>query len=210
LKDIDVASMYFEEKDGALLTSAARSAIESFLKSRSTEVPALLKSDPRFSQKLGCFVTLRENDLETSLRGCIGFPEPSYELWRGLTFAAIEAATRDPRFPPVKLAELSNLTLEVSILTKPEEIKVKRPQEFVEKVEIGKDGLILKWAYGSGLLLPQVAAEYNWTAEEFLCNLSLKAGAPPDQWLIPGTVIFKFNALIFEEDSPKKVVPSRK
>lgn len=204
--------MNFEERDGVVLTAAARNVIESFLKTGGTAVPSVLKLDPRFSQKLGCFVTLRQNAPDKPLRGCIGFPEPTYELSRGLTFAAIEAATRDPRFPPVGLEELADLTLEVSVLTKPEQIKVKKPQEYLERIEIGKDGLILKWTYGSGLLLPQVASEYNWTPEEFLCNLSLKAGAPPDQWLVPGTMILKFNALVFEEeekDSPRKVPPSR-
>jgi uncharacterized protein len=194
-----LSAIPFDEKDGKILTSAARSAIKEYLQSRKRIVPVELDSDQRFKQKLGCFVSLKENDEIHSLRGCIGYPEPIYELSKALTFAAIEAATGDARFPPVKANELSDLVLEVSVLTKPEEVKVTKPQEFPKKIDVGKNGLIMKWAFGSGLLLPQVATEYNWNAEEFLCNLSVKAGAPPDQWLVPGTMILKFNASVFEE-----------
>lgn len=189
----------FSKEDGPILISAARAAISSFLETRTRETPSLLSSDPRFKQKLGCFVTLKKKDAERSLRGCIGFPEPVYELARAITLAAIESATGDPRFPPVKLRELSSLLLEVSVLTKPVPILVNNLKELPDKVHLGKDGLIMKWTFGSGLLLPQVATEYGWDAEEFLLNLSVKAGAPPDQWLVPGTQIFKFEAQVFEE-----------
>ena len=150
---------------------------------------------------MGCFVTLKKDDSEKTLRGCIGFPEPVYELHRGLASAAIAAATEDPRFPRVGLAELDSLLLEISILSKPVEISVKDPKDLLRKIEVGKDGLIMHWSFGSGLLLPQVAAEFGWDAEDFLCNLSMKAGAPPDQWLVPGTLIFRFRAQIFQENS---------
>jgi uncharacterized protein len=195
----ELSDELFEEKDGPLLTGAARAAISYFLESGKGEIPSILNSDRRFKQKLGCFVTLKKNDLEQSLRGCIGFPEPVYELSKALTLAAIEAATGDPRFPPVKLRELSNLLIEVSILTEPVKVEVANQKDIPEKILVGKDGLIMRWSFGSGLLLPQVATEYDWSAEEFLCNLSMKAGAPPDQWLVPGTQIFKFSALIFDE-----------
>lgn len=190
----------FHEKDGPLLTGVARSAISNYLEIRKRITPEVLRTDLRFREKMGCFVTLKKNDPERSLRGCIGFPEPVYELSKALVDAAIEAATDDPRFPPVKKPELSQLLLEVSLLTKPIQIRVDRQQELVSKIEVGKDGLIMRWTFGSGLLLPQVATEYNWSVEDFLCNLSMKAGAPPDQWLVPGTLVYKFNAQVFEEN----------
>jgi uncharacterized protein len=202
LNPTDSISPPFGVKDGLILTQSARSAISSFLKTGKRTVPPSLISDPRFRQKMGCFVTLKESDMEKSLRGCIGFPEPIYELSKALTDAAIEAATGDPRFLPVKSDELPKLLLEVSLLTTPVQIKVERLQELPDKIAVGKDGLIMKWSFGSGLLLPQVATEYGWGAEEFLSNLSMKAGAPPDQWLIPGTSVYKFSALVFEENSP--------
>jgi len=191
----------FGEEDGPFLLSATRNVISTYLETKKRTIPASMLSDPRFKQKMGCFVTLKQRDLERSLRGCIGFPEPVYELHKALTHAGIAAATEDPRFSPVESAELEYLLLEISLLTKPVEISVKDPRDLLKKIEVGKDGLIMRWSFGSGLLLPQVATEYDWSAEDFLCNLSMKAGAPPDQWLVPGTLIYRFRAQIFQENS---------
>ncbi|MDA4111652.1 MAG: TIGR00296 family protein, partial [Thaumarchaeota archaeon] len=155
-----------------------------------------------FTKKIGCFVTLKNNDYEKSLRGCIGFPEPVYPLLKALPEAAIGAATGDPRFPPVKKSEVSDLLLEISLLTEPVLIRASKQSDIPEEIMVGRDGLIMKWSFGSGLLLPQVATEYGWDAEDFLCNLSVKAGAPPDEWLVPGTFIYRFAAQVFQENSP--------
>jgi uncharacterized protein len=202
----DTESEAFSEADGPLVVGATRNVISTFLQTGKKVTPSSLAEDLRFRQKMGCFVTLKKNDPEKSLRGCIGYPEPVYELSKALMNSAVEAATGDPRFPPVRSPELARLLLEVSLLTKPVEMMAKNQKDLLSKIEIGKDGLIMRWSFGSGLLLPQVATEYNWGPEEFLCNLSMKAGAPPDQWLIPGTLVYKFNALIFEETSPGAAV----
>ena len=97
-------------------------------------------------------------------------------------------------FLPSILSELDSLLVEVSVLTKPVRIDVEKQSELPEKIQIGKDGLVMKWSFGSGLLLPQVATEFHWNAEEFLENLSLKAGSNSKQWLVPGTTVYKFQA----------------
>jgi uncharacterized protein len=192
----------FDSSDGRLLTQAARESITRFLESRKIVIPSSLLSDTRFEEKFGCFVTLKNNDAEGSLRGCIGFPDPTYELATALTQSAVYAATEDPRFTPVDISELESLLVEVSILTKPVMIEVNNQNELVGKIRIGKDGLVMKWNFGSGLLLPQVATELNWTAREFLENLGLKAGSHSDQWLSPGTLVYKFQAQVFQELVP--------
>ncbi len=192
----------FDSTDGSLIVNVARESIKSFLTRGKTTVSSSASRDKRFEQRLGCFVTLKENNSEKGLRGCIGFQEPVYRLSEALSEAAVHAATKDPRFPPIKSSELDNLLLEVSLLTKPLQISVKDQKELPSKIRIGEDGLIMKWSFGSGLLLPQVASEYGWDSEEFLNNLSVKAGAPPDQWLVPGTMIYKFAAQVFQEISP--------
>src|SRR5205085_9251277 len=93
---------------------------------------------------------------EEHLRGCIGFPLPEKKLYRSVIDAAIAAATHDPRFPPVDREELANIIFEVSVLTSPQKIEVQNTRDYKNHIRIGKDGLILKWRYGSGLLLPQV------------------------------------------------------
>src|SRR5579872_7204072 len=193
----------FSKGDGQGLISSSREIIERYLGTKKVIIPSWISSDPRFENKMGCFVTLKLDDAEKSLRGCIGFPEPAYALKKALPDASISAATRDPRFPPVKRSELDKLLLEISLLSPPVQLNASSPKEFPKMIDVGRDGLILKWSFGSGLLLPQVATEYGWNAEDFLCNLAVKAGAPPDQWLVPGTLIFRFRAQIFQEISPR-------
>jgi uncharacterized protein len=190
----------FSVDDGKIFVASARESISTYLDQQIVKISGALLADLKYSQKLGCFVTLR--DAQNSLRGCIGFPEPTYQLSKSLTQAAIYAATDDPRFPTVNKKELDQLTIEVSVLTPPRNIGAKDPREYLEKVVIGKHGLILKWPYGSGLLLPQVPVEEKWNVEEYLSNLSMKAGAMPDQWLLPETQIQSFEAEVFEEIQP--------
>jgi len=192
----------FGHPDGPLLISVARESINRYFKTKTVVIPPSITEDPRFRRRMGCFVTLKKNDEDKSLRGCIGFPYSTKELSRVLPESAVAAAFDDPRFPPIREIELRELLLEISLLTEPSQIEAKDQRELPKKIEVGKDGLIMKWSFGSGLLLPQVATEYNWDSEEFLCNLSMKAGAPPDQWLVPGTIVYKFNALVFQEESP--------
>jgi uncharacterized protein len=201
--DLPPQNAIFEKKDGNLLISSAREAISKYLTEHQIIVPKSLVGDPRFEKKLGCFVTLKEDDKEKSLRGCIGFPEPVYKLSKALTEAAISSATQDPRFDPIRIEELRSLLVEVSVLTSPRLINIRSARNLLNQIEVGKDGLIMKWSFGSGLLLPQVAPEQGWDAEEFLANLSMKAGAPPDQWLVPGTQLLKFQAQIFSEEQPE-------
>jgi uncharacterized protein (TIGR00296 family) len=64
---------------------------------------------------------------------------------------------------------------------------------------IGRDGLYIQNPYGSGILLPQVAVEYNWKPETFLREVCRKAGLPPNAYLEPYSVVFRFTAEVFSE-----------
>ncbi len=98
---------------------------------------------------------------------------------------------------------------EVSVLTPPQPVKVEKPKDYPSKIKVGRDGLIVEKRYYKGLLLPQVPIEWRWEEEEFLCQCCIKAGLPPDCWLLEGTTIYKFQAIIFEEASPKGKVESK-
>ncbi|MFZ0515005.1 MAG: TIGR00296 family protein [Candidatus Nitrosopolaris sp.] len=158
----------------------------------------------RDAESYGVFVTLNYIDSrkQEHLRGCIGFPIAEKSLYRSIIDASIAAATQDPRFPPVDKKELADIVFEVSVLTPPEEIKVQNPKEYLNAIKIGRDGLILTWRYGSGLLLPQVPVELKWDTEEYLVNLCYKAGAPPDIWLMSDSKIYSFQANIYKESDP--------
>jgi uncharacterized protein len=189
------------EKEAEQLVRLARTAVQKYL-----EESVFISSNncKTLSQKMGVFVTLNHlnNKNEKSLRGCIGFPLPEKELNQAVVEAAIAAATQDPRFPPIDRTELGNIIFELSLLTTPEEIKVQNPKDYPNHIKIGKDGLILKWRHGSGLLLPQVPVELKWDVDEYLANICYKAGALPDTWLMPESKLYKFQALVYKESEP--------
>jgi len=171
-------------KDGEYLVKLAR---ESLFSSHELE--------GKYTDELGVFVTLNSYPSK-DLRGCIGFIQPVYSLEKGVVEAAKSAAFADPRFPP--LGKDEEVILEVSVLTKPQEVK--KPYE--ENVEIGKDGLIVEHHGLSGLLLPIVAVEWEWDAEEFLKQTCIKAGLPPDVLTKPDCKVYKFQTEVFSEEEP--------
>jgi uncharacterized protein len=185
--------------EGAELVRLARTAVEKYL-----QESTIIKSERDTQEKAGVFVTL--NYVTTTkkeyLRGCIGFPLPERPLYQGVVEAAIAAATEDPRFPPLDIQELDNVLFEISVLTPPERITVS-PADYGKEIEIGRDGLILQWRFGSGLLLPQVPVELKWDVKQYLANICYKAGAPPDVWLDLSSKLYKFQATVFKEVEPK-------
>lgn len=186
------------DKDGESLVITARTAVTEYLKSGKKFMP----SDDftsRFSFNSGVFVTLGKKG---ELRGCIGYPTPDRKLYQSLLEAALASATEDPRFLPVKYEELDKISFEVTVLTPPEAIKVNDPLEYPSVIKVGRDGLVVKWEFGSGLLLPQVPVEYGWDEEEFLSHTCQKAGAPDDCWKQRSTMILRFEGIVFKETTP--------
>jgi uncharacterized protein (TIGR00296 family) len=196
--------------DGRFLVSLARSAIIEYLSKRKAIDPPP-DAPKRLLEKSGVFVTLNSVKPTRQLRGCIGYPLPTEPLVAAAISAAIEAATGDPRFEPVQLSEFKrDIAVEVSVLTIPEELEAREPIERPKEIEIGRDGLIVGQGPYRGLLLPQVAPEWEWNAEEFLSQCCLKAGLPPDAWLDKETKVEKFQAIVFEEDQPNGGVHLKK
>ena len=190
--------MILSNYDGEILVRTARAAVTEYLK---TEKKIILQEEfkSKFSYDSGVFVTLNKKE---NLRGCIGFPTPVKKLYQSLVDAAIASATEDPRFSPVQYEELNEISFEVTVLTPPEEVKVTNHHEYLNKIKVGRDGLIVKWEFGSGLLLPQVPVEYGWNEEEFLNHTCEKADAPPYCWKNKSTVILRFEGIVFKETKP--------
>jgi len=187
------------EEEGKTGLRLARAAIEKYLSEHATlkppgDLPAI------FNEKRGVFVTLNEFG---SLRGCIGYPYPVFALKDAIIDAAISAAVSDPRFPPVTREEFNEVRIELTVLTMPQVLHVK-PAELPTHVEVGRHGLIVKKGMYQGLLLPQVATEYNWTTEDFLCQTCWKAGLPQDAWLEADTEVSTFEGQIFKEEEEEK------
>jgi len=189
------------EEEGKFLITLARNAVKVFL-----EEGQILKPPKgtlqKFYEQWGVFVTISMlNAEERTLRGCIGYPYPSISLVEAVIDSAINAATEDPRFPSMHFNELSRCVFEVSVLTPPELMHVDNPKEYIQQVRVGRDGLIVEKGYKRGLLLPQVPVEWQWDVEEFLCQCCVKAGLSPDSWLMKGVKVYRFSAIIFEEQT---------
>ncbi len=137
----------------------------------------------------GAFVTLH---LRGRLRGCIGTFRAREPLHRVVREMALSAAFHDPRFRPVSSAELDGLELEISALTPLVEV------QSIDEIVVGVHGLYISRGYASGVLLPQVAVEYGWDRDEFLCRTCEKAGLPDDAWR-NGATIERFSAEVFSE-----------
>ena len=188
--------MELTREQGDELIRAAREAIAHYF--QYGEEPSVLRGVDldKYPEPQGVFVTLRR---KKELRGCVGFPLPMFPLGRAVVKSAIAAAFEDFRFPPLTKPEMEEITIELSVLTVPERVEVERGAEYLEKIGIGRDGLIIEHGGMSGLLLPQVPVEQGWGAKEFLDNLCMKAGLPPGSWKKEGVVIKSFQAQIFNE-----------
>lgn len=189
--------MYTDE-NGKLAVALARASIDKAVKG--VKMPDI-KIPEIFTKKSGAFVTLNTYP-DHELRGCIGYPEPHFSLRDSLVNSA-EGATRDPRFPRLVQNELDKIIVEVSLLTPPELIMVKNPKEYLDKVKIGRDGLIIEHSFFRGLLLPQVPVEWKWDVETYLGHTCMKAGLYPDAWLDKMTKLYRFEAEIFSEEKPR-------
>ena len=145
---------------------------------------------PALEHKTGVFVSLHKMG---ELRGCIGDVENTNTILRGVIENTVNAASKDPRFPPITDTELDNVDIEISVMTP------LTPVDDIEKIEVGKDGLVVERGFHRGLLLPQVAVEWSWDKYEFLENTCQKAGLPTNAYEKKDTKILSFRAQVFGE-----------
>lgn len=175
------------ENEKRFLLGIAKISVESAVKG--LENPILHEDMPRnMMEKAAVFVTLEK---ESRLRGCIGSIIPQDMLFRAVASSAVNAALHDPRFEPVNKGELASLSYEISVLSRFELVSD------IEKIEIGKHGLLIESGYGKGLLLPQVAEHHAWDRNTFLEQTCLKASLPRDAWKDPASDLFMFSASVF-------------
>jgi hypothetical protein len=175
------------------LLALARTTIEEYMETG--HVPNYETDDPVLARRSGVFVTLRQGGnpstgLRANLHGCIGHTRADQPLYQVVQQMAVAAATGDPRFPPLTTEELSNITVEISVLS-----PFRRVTD-VEQVQVGTHGLMIFQDGRQGLLLPQVPVEQGWGREEFLEDLCLKAGLPEGCWQ-EGANLYGFTAVVF-------------
>ncbi len=145
-------------------------------------------SDPELLLPRGAFVTYHRGG---ELRGCIGSIRPVQPLGEAVARMARQAADEDPRFPPISQDEVGEISLEISVLTP------LRLLDDTSQVEVGVDGLYLIQGGRSGVLLPQVPVEQGWDRDQYIRNLAMKAGLPPDGYDPDRAILFRFGAEVF-------------
>lgn len=186
-KEVEVGvNLGFSKEEKAKLKEIAQTSVEAAVQRK--EMPVIKNIPEKLKEPYGVFVTLNKHG---NLRGCIGRIIGDQPLYISCQQMAKSAALEDPRFSPVTENELADLEIEISVLT-----PLERVTDF-KKIIIGRDGLLIRKGYNSGLLLPQVAAEYGWTVEEFLKETCHKAGLPSHAYKSKDTEIYKFSAEVF-------------
>jgi len=174
--------------DRKTLLAIAKNVVEEKVKHNRTFEPET--DSPALLQARGAFVTLNKNH---NLRGCIGYTSPMKALYLTVRDMAVSAAVHDRRFAPVGEEELDKLEYDISVLS-----PFKRVLD-IKKIEVGKHGLLIKNGRNSGLLLPQVSAEYGWDRETFLQQTCRKAGLSINAWQDENSDVFSFTAFVFSE-----------
>ena len=174
------------DEEKMILHNIALTAITKRLVNKSSAIPQTTTNT--LNEKRGAFVSLHKHG---QLRGCIGYVHGVKPLAKAINDMAIAAAFQDPRFSTLQENELEDLDIEISVLTPMKQISN------INEIEVGKHGLMMIKGPYSGLLLPQVATQYNWDRQTFLSETCHKAGLPIDAWKDDETEIYIFSAEIF-------------
>lgn len=161
-----------EGKEAHPLVQLARKTIEAYVqRGERIRPPAPDEMTPEMKSRAGTFVSLHRHG---NLRGCIGTIEPTQpNVAQEVIQNAISAATRDPRFPPLRPEELADLDISVDVLTEPE------PVESLEDLDPKRYGVIVQSGWRRGLLLPDL--EGVDTVEYQVDIARQKAGIAPGE-----------------------------
>jgi AmmeMemoRadiSam system protein A/AmmeMemoRadiSam system protein B len=170
------------------LLGIARQTVEQYV--RTGKQPDVQPLTARLSEKRGVFVTLKERG---ELRGCIGYIESPLPLYLGVRDRAVQSATRDPRFPPVRPEELVDLDIEITVLSPI------RSVAGPESVVVGVHGVVIEKDNLGAVFLPQVPVEQGWDRNTYLSELCRKAGLPRDAWKSRDARLYVFTGQVFGE-----------
>ncbi|GMW00977.1 MAG: hypothetical protein AMXMBFR84_21140 [Candidatus Hydrogenedentota bacterium] len=196
---LERSEAFLTPSEQTMLLHIARDSMTAAVRDGRPVDPFSYPLSPALQEKHGAFVTLRHGG---ELRGCIGSVAHQKAIAVSVSENAVNSATRDPRFAPVRNEEIEHIRIEISALTFGDtpETPFKRVQDIGEIV-IGRDGLFVECPpRRGGLLLPQVAVERGWDVATFLCNVCRKAGYPDNAWQRPDARLFRFSAQVFGEE----------
>lgn len=186
--------MLNDEQKRFLLRLARESIISAH---KGVDLDLACPDDEFYQQEMGAFVTLHRKG---KLRGCIGMIMGQKPLFDTIRDMARSAALEDPRFSKVRQAEMDEIDIEISILSP-------LVRTFImEDIQVGEHGLYIQKGFASGLLLPQVATEYNWDRQQLLQHTCEKAGLHQNAWMNDSAKVFRFTAEVFGENDSEESV----
>ena len=194
-RGIMMATEGLKEEEGKALLVVARKTIDQALFHRKGEAISPEIRCPKYSEQRGTFVTLT---LHGQLRGCIGHITPQESLLEGIQINALNAAFRDPRFRPLSKEEWEKVKIEISILTEPKVLSYDGPEDLLEKLHLGVDGVIIQKGMHQSTFLPQVWEQLD-DKIQFLTHLCMKAGLDGDAWEKGDLVVSTYQVQAFEE-----------
>jgi MEMO1 family protein len=174
--------------DKKTLLKFARKTLEAYFAAQIIPLPRNI--NPMLKIKRGAFVTLKKHG---ELRGCIGQMSAGTPLCTNVGAMVLQAAFNDPRFNPLMQEELSQVEIEISVLTP--YMHIKNSDEIV----LGRDGVVIKKGNKQAVFLPQVATETGWNKLQFLDQLCYKAGLNAGGWR--DADLFTFQADVFSESN---------
>jgi AmmeMemoRadiSam system protein A len=183
------------KEEQEFLLSLARETLELYLSQGKLPNIDITKITPRLEKVQGCFVTLTTHG---NLRGCIGHILPQEELWKCVRDNTISAALYDPRFKPVSYDELKDIEIEISVLSVPKKLEFSSTQDLLNKLRPNIDGVVIKYKGRQSTYLPQVWEQLP-NKEQFLSQLCLKQGSPPNCWTKEDVEIYTYQAFVFGE-----------
>lgn len=184
------------KEEGNELLAIARAALEKFVRNEQATKPE--KYAIKFNEQYGIFCNLLKGG-ETRSRAVVGLPYPVVSVIDAVMAAVISASHEDLRFTRVLPNELSDIKIELSILTAPQKIDSTSDAKMLNSIIPGTDGLMLSYGMYEAFLPPQAWNTIN-EKEAFLNTLCMQAGLEADAWHDSEIQLYKFQAQIFAED----------
>lgn len=180
--------MKISDENKKYLQNISRQTLDYYFIGKEKFEPEIESIPTVLLEKAATFVTLTKNG---QLRGCIGNILPKFPLYKDVINNTLNAAFADPRFPQLEQSELKEIQIEISVLSLPKRIVFDNPDDLISKIKVGDHGIILQSDFYQATFLPDVWKELP-KVEDFLTNLSLKAGLGPDAWKNPSTEFFYY------------------
>lgn len=186
----------FSKTEQEFLLKLARRSIEYFLENKKfLDLDLHELFSEKFFEKRATFITLEKFG---TLRGCIGHVEAYHPLYFDIIENAVHSAFFDPRFRPMEKSELSQVLIEISVLTPLNKLHFHSQFELLKQITPQKHGVLIRKGNKSATYLPQVWKEIK-NKEKFLSHLCLKAGLPSFSWQEKDIEIYTYEVESFKE-----------